>query len=70
MPPDLPPVTTPHSAQIIGANYPTTSETGTVASVIALFEQAAESVGTGSTAEARGGSPRTRRALKKQKCQF
>lgn len=51
MPPDLPPVTTPHSAQIIGANYPTTSETGTVASVIALFEQAAESVGTGSTAE-------------------
>ena len=51
MPPDLPPVTTPHSAQIIGSNYPATSETGTVASVIALFEQAAESVGAGNTAE-------------------
>lgn len=51
MPPDIPPVTTEHSAAIIGSNYPTTSETGTVASVIALFEQAAESSGTGSTAE-------------------
>lgn len=51
MPPDLPPVTTPHSAAIIGTNFPATSESGTVASVIALFEQAAESVGTGNTAE-------------------
>ncbi|MFA5710755.1 hypothetical protein [Mycolicibacterium sp.] len=50
-PTDIPPVTTPHSAQIIGSNYPTTSETGTVASVITLFEQSAASVGTGNTAE-------------------
>lgn len=49
--PDTPPVTTPHSTQIIGSNWPTTSETGTVASVIALYEQAAASVGTGNTAE-------------------
>lgn len=50
-PTDLPPVITPHSAEIIGSNFPVTSETGTVASVITLFEQAAASVGTGNTAE-------------------
>lgn len=50
-PTDLPPVITPHSTEIIGSHYPTTSETGTVASVMALFQQAAESVGTGNTAE-------------------
>lgn len=50
-PTDIPPVTTPHAAEIIGSNYPTTSESGTAASVVQLFQQAAESVGTGDTAE-------------------
>lgn len=50
-PTDIPPVTTPHAAEIIGGNYPTTSESGTAASVVQLFQQAAESVGTGDTAE-------------------
>ena len=50
-PTDIPPVPTPHSAEIIGANFPTTSETQTVASALQLFEQSAASVGTGNTAE-------------------
>ncbi|CPW71601.1 hypothetical protein [Mycobacteroides abscessus] len=49
--PDMPPVTTPHAAEIIRSNFPVTSESGTVESVIALFQRAAESVGTGNTAE-------------------
>lgn len=50
-PTDVPPAPTPHSSEIIGSNWPSTSETGTVSSVISLFQQAAESVGTGNTAE-------------------
>jgi hypothetical protein len=50
-PTDLPPVTTPHAAKIIRDNYPATSETATVASVIQLFQHAAESAGTADTAE-------------------
>ncbi|MEN3225217.1 hypothetical protein PUR22_30740 [Mycolicibacterium porcinum] len=50
-PTDIPPVPTPHSAEIIGTNFPTTSETQTVASALQLFEQSAASVGTGNTAE-------------------
>ncbi len=49
--PDVPPVTTPHSSEIIRDNFPPTSESGTVQSVIAFFQKAAESVGTGNTAE-------------------
>jgi hypothetical protein len=48
---DVPPVTTEHSAQILGDAFPTTSETGTVESVLTLFQQAAESLGTSNTAE-------------------
>jgi hypothetical protein len=48
---DVPPVTTEHSAQILGDAFPTTSETGTVESVLTLFRRAAESVGTSNTAE-------------------
>lgn len=50
-PTDLPPVPTEHTAEIIGDAWPKTSETGTVASVLDLFRQSAESVGTGNTAE-------------------
>ena len=50
-PTDVPPVPSPYSSDIIGSNWPTTSETGTVSAVISLFQQAAESVGTGNTAE-------------------
>ncbi len=50
-PTDLPQVPSEHSGTIIGGNWPQTSETGTVTSVIELYRRAAESVGTGDTAE-------------------
>lgn len=50
-PTDVPPVTTEHSAEILGDAFPTTSETGTVEAVIACFQEAAQSVGTSDTAE-------------------
>lgn len=49
--PDMPPVTTPHSTEIIGSNYPTTSESMTAQKVLELFQKSAESVGTSNTAE-------------------
>jgi len=50
-PTDLPKVPSEHAGTIIGGNWPQTSESGTVASVIELYRRAAESVGTGDTAE-------------------
>ena len=50
-PTDVPPVPSEHAGTIIGSNWPQTSETGTVSSVIELYRRAAESVGTGDTAE-------------------
>lgn len=49
--PDMPPVTTPHAAEIIGSNYPPTSESMTAQKVLELFQKSAESVGTSNTAE-------------------
>ena len=49
-PSDVPQVPSEHAGTIIGGNWPQTSETGTVASVIELYRRAAESVGTGDTA--------------------
>ena len=49
-PTDLPQVLSEHAGTIIGSNWPQTSETGTVASVIELYRRAAESVGTADTA--------------------
>lgn len=46
-PTDVPQVPSEHTTEIIGGNWPQTSETGTVASAIELYRHAAESVGTG-----------------------
>ncbi|EUA70405.1 hypothetical protein I540_3188 [Mycobacteroides abscessus subsp. bolletii 1513] len=48
--PDMPPVTTPHAAEIIGSNYPVTSESMTAQKVLELFQESAKSVGTSDTA--------------------
>lgn len=50
-PTDLPQVPSPHAGEIIGSNWPEYSETGALADSINLFRAAAESVGTGDTAE-------------------
>ena len=49
-PTDLPQVPSEHGPTIIGGNWPQTSETGTVSSVIDLYRRAAESLGTADTA--------------------
>lgn len=48
--PDMPPVTTPHASEIIGSNFPPTSESMTAQKVLELFQKSAESVGTSDTA--------------------
>ena len=45
------PVTTPHSAAIIGNNWPLTSPGDTVEKALELYRQAAVALGTGDTAE-------------------
>lgn len=49
-PTDLPQVPSEHGPTIIGGNWPQTSETGTVSSVIDLYRRSAESLGTADTA--------------------
>lgn len=49
--PDLPPIPTEHSQEVIGDNWPDHSETDTVAAVLALFEKSAHSVNAGDVAD-------------------
>lgn len=49
--PDLPPITTEHSQEIIGDNWPEHSETDTVAATLSLFEKSAHSINAGDVAD-------------------
>jgi hypothetical protein len=50
--PDLPPIPTEHSAEVIGDNFPQHSETDNVMACLSLFEKSAHSVNSGDVADA------------------